>query len=250
MQGHPVSFPAGPPPPPAAQPPPMFASPTSLQQGHQRPEFSRFPGSQHFLPRSTLPPFQQPPPPIRGPHFQPPPPVVADQPPLPQSVPPPPPGAVAGPPSAVQYPKPQTTAHFQQKFENLAQDTSVPPPPRIGHDSSNLSLAVSDESAQPRTGSFTTNKCQVSKASQSHQIEIGLSSPLISDKNHQNLLPPIDNAARQTSIRDSCQPIRTGLAGVKRKGLANELMGGSATSHHINWTRLWDVNMSDELMAK
>lgn len=44
--------------------------------------------------------------------------------------------------------------------------------------------------------------------------------------------------------------IRTGLAGVKRKGLATELLSVKADSYHICWTRLWDTQMPAQLMAK
>ena len=43
---------------------------------------------------------------------------------------------------------------------------------------------------------------------------------------------------------------RTGLAGVKRKGLATELLSVKADSYHICWTRLWDTQMPAQLMAK
>lgn len=44
--------------------------------------------------------------------------------------------------------------------------------------------------------------------------------------------------------------IRTGLAGVKRKGLATELLSVKSDSYHISWTRLWDTQMPAQLMAK
>ena len=44
--------------------------------------------------------------------------------------------------------------------------------------------------------------------------------------------------------------IRTGLAGVKRKGLASELLAFKSDSYHVGWTNLWDTVMPSELMAK
>ena len=43
---------------------------------------------------------------------------------------------------------------------------------------------------------------------------------------------------------------RTGLCGVKRKGLATELLAGRSDSYHQSWASLWDTVMPQELMAK
>ena len=44
--------------------------------------------------------------------------------------------------------------------------------------------------------------------------------------------------------------IRTGLAGVKRKGLASELLAQRSDSYHLAWTSLWDTPMPQELLAR
>ena len=43
---------------------------------------------------------------------------------------------------------------------------------------------------------------------------------------------------------------RTGLSGVKRKGLATELLAHRSDSYHQSWSSLWDTLMPQELMAK
>jgi len=44
--------------------------------------------------------------------------------------------------------------------------------------------------------------------------------------------------------------IRTGLAGVKRKALATELLSAKAGSYHLQWTSCWDCPMPPELLSK
>ena len=44
--------------------------------------------------------------------------------------------------------------------------------------------------------------------------------------------------------------LRAGLAGVKRKGLATELLSQRADSYHLSWTSLWDTLMSQQLLSK
>ena len=44
--------------------------------------------------------------------------------------------------------------------------------------------------------------------------------------------------------------IRTSVAGVKRKGLASELLAARADSYHTSWVNAWDTLMPAELMAK
>jgi len=44
--------------------------------------------------------------------------------------------------------------------------------------------------------------------------------------------------------------IRTGLAGVKRKGLATELLSQRSDSYHVSWTSHWDSVMPQQLLAK
>ena len=41
-----------------------------------------------------------------------------------------------------------------------------------------------------------------------------------------------------------------GLAGVKRKGLASELLSARSDSYHLSWAATWDTCMPQELMAK
>ena len=41
-----------------------------------------------------------------------------------------------------------------------------------------------------------------------------------------------------------------GLAGVKRKGLASELLSARSDSYHLSWAATWDTSMPQELMAK
>ena len=43
---------------------------------------------------------------------------------------------------------------------------------------------------------------------------------------------------------------RTGLAGVKRKGLATELLAHRSDSYHLAWTSLWDTAMPEQLLAR
>ena len=43
---------------------------------------------------------------------------------------------------------------------------------------------------------------------------------------------------------------RTGLSGVKRKGLATELLAHRSDSYHQSWSSLWDTVMPQELLAK
>ena len=40
------------------------------------------------------------------------------------------------------------------------------------------------------------------------------------------------------------------MAGVKRKGLASELLAARADSYHTSWVNAWDTLMPAELMAK
>ena len=51
--------------------------------------------------------------------------------------------------------------------------------------------------------------------------------------------------ASQARIRDpelrETPHIRAGLAGVKRKGLASELLAHRSDSYHLSWTSLWVV---------
>lgn len=44
--------------------------------------------------------------------------------------------------------------------------------------------------------------------------------------------------------------LRTSVAGVKRKGLASELLAARADSYHTSWVNGWDTLMPAELMAK
>ena len=41
-----------------------------------------------------------------------------------------------------------------------------------------------------------------------------------------------------------------GLAGVKRKGLASELLSARSDSYHLGWAATWDTSMPPDLMAK
>ena len=43
---------------------------------------------------------------------------------------------------------------------------------------------------------------------------------------------------------------RTSVAGVKRKGLASELLAARADSYHTSWVSAWDTLMPSELMTK
>ena len=43
---------------------------------------------------------------------------------------------------------------------------------------------------------------------------------------------------------------RTGLSGVKRKGLASELLAQRSDSYHQSWTSLWDTDMPQDLLVK
>ena len=43
---------------------------------------------------------------------------------------------------------------------------------------------------------------------------------------------------------------RTSMAGVKRKGLASELLAAKADSYHTSWVSAWDTLMPAELLAK
>ena len=43
---------------------------------------------------------------------------------------------------------------------------------------------------------------------------------------------------------------RTSVAGVKRKGLASELLAAKADSYHTSWVNAWDTLMPAELLAK
>ena len=40
------------------------------------------------------------------------------------------------------------------------------------------------------------------------------------------------------------------MAGVKRKGLASELLAARADSYHTSWASAWDTLMPSELMTK
>ena len=40
------------------------------------------------------------------------------------------------------------------------------------------------------------------------------------------------------------------MAGVKRKGLASELLAAKADSYHTSWVSAWDTLMPAELLAK
>ena len=44
--------------------------------------------------------------------------------------------------------------------------------------------------------------------------------------------------------------LRTSMAGVKRKGLAAELLAGGSSSYHVIWTQWWDTTMPQQLMTK
>ena len=43
---------------------------------------------------------------------------------------------------------------------------------------------------------------------------------------------------------------RTALSGVKRKGLASELLAQRSDSYHQSWTSLWDTEMPQDLLVK
>ena len=60
--------------------------------------------------------------------------------------------------------------------------------------------------------------------------------------------------ASQARMRDpelrETPHIRAGLAGVKRKGLASELLAHRSDSYHLSWTSLWDTPMPQQLLDK
>jgi len=58
------------------------------------------------------------------------------------------------------------------------------------------------------------------------------------------------NALRNNPNLKETPHIRTGLAGVKRKALATELLSSKAGSYHLDWTTAWDIPMPPELVSK
>jgi len=58
---------------------------------------------------------------------------------------------------------------------------------------------------------------------------------------------PLDNNSANPTTDE---PVRTGLAGVKRRRLANELLGLHATTHHLDWCTAWNTQMPDTLITK
>jgi len=58
------------------------------------------------------------------------------------------------------------------------------------------------------------------------------------------------NAIKNNPNLKETPHIRTGLAGVKRKALATELLSSKAGSYHLHWTSAWDMPMPPELLSK
>jgi len=58
------------------------------------------------------------------------------------------------------------------------------------------------------------------------------------------------NAIKNNPSLKETPHIRTGLAGVKRKALATELLSNKAGSYHLEWTNAWDCPMPPELLSK
>jgi len=58
------------------------------------------------------------------------------------------------------------------------------------------------------------------------------------------------NALKNNPNLKETPHIRTGLAGVKRKALATELLSNKAGSYHLDWTTGWDCPMPPELVSK
>eukprot|EP00092_Neocalanus_flemingeri_P036611 GFUD01039864.1.p1 GENE.GFUD01039864.1~~GFUD01039864.1.p1 ORF type:complete len:412 (-),score=121.55 GFUD01039864.1:60-1295(-) len=58
------------------------------------------------------------------------------------------------------------------------------------------------------------------------------------------------NAMKNNPNLKETPHIRTGLAGVKRKALATELLSPKAGSYHLHWTSAWESPMPPELLSK
>ena len=61
-------------------------------------------------------------------------------------------------------------------------------------------------------------------------------------------LDTVAAAAEAVASKQDRLPRGPGLAGVKRPGLAGELLAGGAAVHHTGWVELWDTEMPAELV--
>eukprot|EP00088_Acartia_fossae_P058021 TRINITY_DN6778_c0_g2_i2.p1 TRINITY_DN6778_c0_g2~~TRINITY_DN6778_c0_g2_i2.p1 ORF type:complete len:425 (+),score=86.32 TRINITY_DN6778_c0_g2_i2:84-1277(+) len=123
-----------------------------------------------------------------------------------------------------------------------SQPSRVPPPPPYSSQSSlqdNFAISTHHEYQNPEK-THDTSSCDTSESYYINNDRQGQTSDVGGHKGH-------EVSAR--GEKDDGYGVRTSFVGIKRKGLANELMDGDSVRHHVNWTKLWDVKMPGELMA-
>jgi len=142
--------------------------------------------------------------------------------------PPPPPPPLPPPPPFTPYPPPYGYAPMPAPFYSWGSSVPAQPQPPVLKSVSFIPKAI-PPCKPPKNADFTQHALNTVVAAAGAVAT---------------------NAIKNNPSLKETPHIRTGLAGVKRKALATELLCNKAGSYHLEWTAAWDSPMPPELLSK